>query len=260
MTNEVKLTFLGTGTSQGVPIIACDCDVCRSTDSRDKRLRASVLLEFSGKKILVDAGPDFRYQLLRQGVKTLDAIILTHFHKDHTGGLDDVRAFNYFTKKPMDIYCEDRVYTALKRDYAYVFAEEKYPGAPSMDVHVIDENPFTIDGSAPIIPIRGMHYQLPVLGFRFGNIAYLTDFSHIEDSELSKLRGLDYFIINTVQKKPHISHFSLSEAVELCQKVGAKESYLTHLSHRLPRHELLTRELPEGIYPAYDTLTLTSTL
>lgn len=258
--SEVKLTFLGSGTSQGIPIIGCDCKVCKSTDPRDKRLRASVMVEFAGKRIIVDAGPDFRYQMLRADIKAIDAIILTHNHKDHTGGLDDVRAFNYFTKKPVDIYCEPYVLESLKKEYSYVFAEEKYPGAPSMDVHTIDEKPFRIGDSPEIIPIRGKHYFLPVLGYRFGNIAYLTDFSKIENSELKKLHGLDYFIINTVQKKPHISHFSLDEAVDLCKKVGAKKSFLTHLSHRLPVHELLTKELPEGIEPAFDGLTITSTI
>lgn len=250
-----KLTFLGTGTSQGVPMIGCGCEVCQSNDPRDQRLRASVLVEHEGLTILVDAGPDFRQQMLRAGVTHLDAIILTHNHKDHTGGLDDIRAFNYLEKKASQIYCEKYVEDSLRMEYSYAFEEIKYPGAPEWDVHIIDEKPFCING-VEIIPIRGMHYKLPVLGFRFGNIAYCTDMNHIPEEEFSKLEGLDHFIINTVRYGKHISHFSLEEAVAVAQKVGAKHSWLTHLSHQLPCHTDLAAELPEGILPAYDGLTI----
>ena len=250
-----KLTFLGTGTSQGVPMIGCGCDVCLSKDPRDQRLRSSVLVEHEGLTILVDAGPDFRQQMLRAGVSHLDAIILTHNHKDHTGGLDDIRAFNYLEKKASQIYCEKYVEDSLRMEYSYAFEEVKYPGAPEWDVHIIDEKPFCING-VEIIPIRGMHYKLPVLGFRFGNIAYCTDMNHIPEEEFSKLEGLDHFIINTVRYGKHISHFSLEEAVAVAQKVGAKHSWLTHLSHQLPCYTALAAELPEGILPAYDGLTI----
>ena len=248
-----KLTFLGTGTSHGVPMIGCNCEVCRSTDSHDKRLRASVYVEHEGLKILVDAGPDFREQMLREGISSVDAILLTHNHKDHTGGLDDIRAFNYLEKKATQIYCEKYVEDSLRMEYSYAFAENKYPGAPEWDVHIIDSNPFTING-VEIIPIRGRHYKLPVLGYRFGNIAYCTDMNHIPEEEFEKLKGLDHFIINTVRRGHHISHFSLERAREIAAKVGAKHSWLTHLSHQLPVHSALSAEMPEGVLPAYDGL------
>lgn len=276
-----RLTFLGTGTSQGVPMIGCGCGVCRSGDPRDKRLRASVLVEHEGLTLLVDAGPDFRQQMLRAGVSHVDAILLTHNHKDHTGGLDDVRAFNYIEKKASEIYCEKYVEDSLKMEYGYAFAEKKYPGAPEWHVHLIDDKPFTIISGGPyevlswqpekgyvrelagqddpvrsteVIPIRGMHYKLPVLGFRFGNIAYCTDMNNIPEEEFGKLQGLEHFVINCVKYGKHISHFSLEEAVATAQKVGARHSWLTHLSHQLPCYEELAAQLPEGILPAYDGL------
>ena len=253
--SKTRLTFLGTGTSQGVPMIGCGCEVCKSTDPRDKRLRASVLVEHEGQKILVDAGPDFRYQMLKAGICSLDAILLTHNHKDHTGGLDDIRAFNYHEKKATQIYCEKYVEDSLRQEYSYAFAEVKYPGAPEWNVHIIDEKPFSING-VEIIPIRGKHFKLPVLGYRFGNIAYCTDMNHISDEEYSKLQGLDHFIINCVRRGRHISHYSLEQAIEVAGKVGAEHSWLTHLSHQLPCYEELIKELPEGILPAFDGLAI----
>ena len=280
---KARLTFLGTGTSQGVPMIGCGCDVCSSKDPRDKRLRASVLVDYEGMRILVDAGPDFRQQMLREGVTHLDAIILTHNHKDHTGGLDDIRAFNYLERRASEIYCEKYVEDSLRMEYGYAFAETKYPGAPEWHVHNIDSRPFTLKSGGPteilswesgkgysysvanldeeertaeIIPIRGMHYKLPVLGYRFGNIAYCTDMNHIPDEEFEKLHDLDHFVINCVKHGKHISHYSLEEAVAVAQRVGAKHSWLTHLSHQLPAYEELARELPEGILPAHDGLVI----
>ena len=253
--SKTRLTFLGTGTSQGVPMIGCGCEVCKSTDPRDKRLRASVLVEHEGQKILVDAGPDFRYQMLRAGICSLDAILLTHNHKDHTGGLDDIRAFNYHEKKATQIYCEKYVEDSLRQEYSYAFAEVKYPGAPEWNVHIIDDKPFSING-VEIIPIRGKHFKLPVLGYRFGNIAYCTDMNHISEEEYSKLQGLDHFIINCVRRGRHISHYSLEQAIEVAGKVGAEHSWLTHLSHQLPCYEELIKELPEGILPAFDGLAI----
>ena len=253
--SKTRLTFLGTGTSQGVPMIGCGCEVCKSQDPRDKRLRACVLVEHEGLRVLVDAGPDFSYQMLRAGVSSLDAILLTHNHKDHTGGLDDIRAFNYHEKRATQIYCEKYVEESLRKEYSYAFEEIKYPGAPEWDVHIIDENPFTIKG-VEITPIRGRHFKLPVLGYRFGNIAYCTDMNHIPEEEYSKLQGLDHFIINCVRRGRHISHYSLEQAMEVAEKVGAKHSWLTHLSHQLPCHEELTKELPEGILPAFDGLVI----
>jgi len=255
MMNKTRLTFLGTGTSQGVPMIGCGCDVCRSTDPRDQRLRASVLVEYEGLKILVDAGPDFRQQMLRENVSHLDAILLTHNHKDHTGGLDDIRAFNYLEKKATQIYCEKYVEDSLRMEYSYAFEENKYPGAPEWRVHTIDERPFEIEG-VKIVPIRGRHYKLPVLGFRFGNIAYCTDMNHIPEEEFEKLKGLEHFVINCVRRGHHISHFALEGALKVAEKVGARHTWLTHLSHQLPRHEELTAELPENVLPAFDGLTI----
>ena len=280
---KAKLTFLGTGTSQGVPMIGCGCDVCRSSDPRDKRLRASVLVDYEGLRILVDAGPDFRQQMLREGVSHLDAILLTHNHKDHTGGLDDIRAFNYLEKRASEIYCEKYVEDSLRMEYGYAFEETKYPGAPEWHVHNIDQRPFTLRSGGPteilswesgkgytystvnldeevktaeVIPIRGMHYKLPVLGYRFGNIAYCTDMNYIPEEEFEKLHGLDHFVINCVKHGKHISHYSLEEAVAVAQRVGAKHSWLTHLSHQLPRYDELASQLPEGILPAYDGLVI----
>ena len=250
-----KLTFLGTGTSQGVPMIGCGCAVCQSADPRDNRLRASAFVEYNGLKILIDAGPDFRQQMLRQGISSVDAILLTHNHKDHTGGLDDVRAFNYLEKRPTRIYCEEYVEDTLRMEYSYAFAENKYPGAPDFDIHIIDERPFSIDG-VEIIPIRGKHFKLPVLGYRFGELAYCTDMNCIAEEEFEKLKGLEHFIINCVRRGRHISHFSLERAIEVARKVAARHTWITHLSHQLPKHEELTIELPENIRPAFDGLDL----
>ena len=252
---KARLEFLGTGTSQGVPMIGCSCEVCSSSDPRDKRLRASVMVDYCGKRFLVDAGPDFRQQMLRAGVSHVDAILLTHNHKDHTGGLDDIRAFNYLEKSATQIYCEKYVEESLRKEYSYAFAEEKYPGAPEWEVHLIDDKPFCIDG-VEIIPIRGKHFTLPVLGYRFGNIAYCTDMNRIPDEEYSKLEGLDHFIINCVRRGRHISHYSLEGALEVAARVGARHTWLTHLSHQLPRYEELIEELPEGVEPAYDGLVI----
>ena len=234
-------------------MIGCSCEVCKSVDSRDKRLRSSVLVDYQGKRFLVDAGPDFRQQMLRENVSHVDAIILTHNHKDHTGGLDDVRAFNYLEKAATQIYCEKYVEDSLRLEYSYAFAENRYPGAPEWNVHIIDEKPFSIDG-VEITPIRGKHFKLPVLGFRFGNIAYCTDMNHIAEEEFEKLQGLDHFVINCVRYGRHISHFSLEGALEVARRVGARKTWLTHLSHLLPRYEVLMAELPADTLPAYDGL------
>jgi phosphoribosyl 1,2-cyclic phosphate phosphodiesterase len=253
MQKDNSITFLGTGTSQGIPMICCKCPVCTSKDPKDKRLRTSAYIEYEGLKLVIDAGPDFRQQMLREDICKIDAILLTHQHKDHTGGLDDVRAYNYFQHIGMPIYSEERVQNSLRQEYAYAFKEEKYPGVPDYDLHTIDENPFTIK-EIEIIPIRAMHYTLPVLGFRFGKLGYITDANYISDAEIEKLKGVSVFVINTIRREPHISHFSLSQAIEVCEKVGARRSYLTHLSHQIECHSELAKALPDGISPAYDGL------
>ncbi|MBQ7017375.1 MAG: MBL fold metallo-hydrolase [Bacteroidales bacterium] len=259
-----KITFLGTGTSQGIPMIGCTCKVCKSADPRDNRLRTSALVEHNGFRILIDCGPDFRQQMLRQNISDLDAVILTHQHKDHTGGMDDIRAFNYFRKAAFPIYAEPNVQESLKMEYSYAFAEHKYPGVPDYTLHTIGEEPFTITKSLPdgtevsieITPIRVYHYRLPILGFRIGNMAYITDGSSIPATEFDKLQGLELFIINTVRKEKHISHFSLPEALDVVEKVGAPRNFLTHLSHQIGTHKELEAILPPNVKPAYDTLEL----
>lgn len=250
-----RVTFLGTGTSQGVPVIGCDCPVCRSGDIHDRRLRSSILVEYDGLKLLVDAGPDFRQQMLRAGSPRPDAILLTHHHVDHTGGLDDVRALNHLENRDFPIYCERNVEESLRKQFYYAFSSRKYPGAPGFDIRTITSNPFEIEGRK-IIPIRAMHYKLPILGFRFGDFAYVTDANYIPESEFVKLEGVNLFVVNTVRRGKHISHFSLEEAVGVCNTVGAERSYLTHISHLLPPHRELSAELPAGILPAYDGLSV----
>ena len=253
MEKKAKLTFLGTGTSSGVPMVACDCEVCRSADPRDKRLRASALVEYGGLTILVDCGPDFRYQMLRADVRHLDAILLTHFHKDHTGGLDDIRAFNLAERHPVNIWCEPYVENTLRREYGYAFAEEKYPGAPEWPQSAPD-------ASVEIVPIHGWHHReklVSVLGYRFGNIAYLTDIRMLDsEAELEKLRGVEYVTLGCVKIGEHHSHPSLQECLDFFEKVGAKESYITHMSHQLPRHADFAAMLPPHVHPAYDGLVL----
>ena len=259
-----KITFLGTGTSQGIPMIGCKCPVCISADPRDNRLRTSALIDHNGFRIIIDCGPDFRQQMLRENISDLDAVILTHQHKDHTGGLDDIRAFNYFRKEAFPIYAEPLVQESLKMEYSYAFAEHKYPGVPEYHLHAIGEEPFTIKKSLPdgstasltITPIRVYHYKLPILGFRIGDMAYITDGSSIPEEEYVKLQGVELFIINTVRKEKHISHFSLPEALDVIKKVGAKRNYLTHMSHQLGTHQELCNILPDSVLPAYDRLVL----
>lgn len=283
---KAKLTFLGTGTSQGVPMIACSCPVCQSKDPRDKRLRSSALVEYGGLTILVDAGPDFRYQMIRQDVRHLDAILLTHNHKDHTGGLDDIRAFNLVEGHPVNIYCEKYVENTLRHEYGYAFAEQKYPGSPEWRVHTIDASaPFEVHSNAleevivwergfgyrhyppqqtegasvEIVPIQGWHLnskEISVMGYRFGNIAYMTDIKFIDECEYEKLKGVEYITLGCVKRDEHRSHPSLQQCLDFFERVGAKESYITHLSHLLPKYDDFRKELPAGVYPAYDGLVI----
>lgn len=251
----MTITFLGTGTSQGVPVIACSCEVCTSTDPRDKRLRSSILIEDKGKVIVIDSGPDFRYQMLRAKVKHLDAIVFTHEHKDHIAGMDDIRAFNYRQEAAIDIYATMRVQEALKKEFSYVFAEMKYPGIPEVELHTIDLNPFMI-GDIKFVPIEVMHYKLPVLGFRIGDFTYITDAKTISEQEKQKIKGTKTLVINALQIEKHISHFTFVEAVAFAKEIGAERTYFTHISHRLGRHESILGLLPPNIALAYDGLVL----
>ena len=234
-------------------MIGCDCEVCRSTDNRDKRLRTSAMIEDEQTRIIIDAGPDFRYQMLRAGVSDIDAILLTHQHIDHIMGLDDVRAFNYFCRKSIPVWATKGVQEVVRKNFDYAFSEPRYPGAPEITLQTIGDEPFCIN-TLNITPIYGLHLSLPVVGFRVGDIAYLTDFNRISDSELDKLQGLKVFVVNALRHQRHLSHFSLPTALELAKKVGAKQTYFTHMSHQIGLHAEQEALLPEGVHFAYDGL------
>lgn len=251
----MKVVFLGTGTSQGIPVVACTCKVCQSHDSKDKRLRSSILIQLNNINIVIDSGPDFRYQMIREKIMHLEAIIFTHEHKDHTGGLDDIRSYNYLSQKPMDVYAEIRVQEALKREYSYIFEDFKYPGVPEIKLHTINENQFKIQ-DITITPIRLYHHRLPILGFRIANFAYLTDIKSIPQSEKQKLLGCKYLVVSGLRKENHISHFSIQEAIELIHEIKPEKGYITHISHQLGFHEDIQKELPQNIFLSFDRLTL----
>lgn len=251
----MKVTFLGTGTSQGVPIIGCQCLVCKSTKSEDQRLRCSVWITFRNKSIVIDTGPDFRQQMLRTGVKKLDAVVFTHSHRDHLSGFDDIRAFNYLQKAAIDVYLEDAVMKAIKRDYFYMFEDFKYPGIPEADFHIIENKEFNI-GDVHIIPIRVHHYNMPVLGFRIGNFTYITDANNISETEIEKIKGTEILVINALRRETHISHFSLEEALDMIKKINPGKAYITHISHQLGLHHEVNLELPPNVKLAWDGLEL----
>ncbi|MHA4895201.1 MBL fold metallo-hydrolase [Pedobacter sp. PWIIR3] len=253
----MKITFLGTGTSQGIPVITCQCAVCQSADKRNNRLRVSMLIETGDQTIVIDSGPDFRYQMLRAKVKDLDAILFTHEHKDHVAGLDDIRPFNYLLKKNIDIYATDRVQDALKKEFSYIFSETKYPGLPQIDLHTINDQPFHI-GQTEIIPLPIMHYKLPILGFRIGDFTYITDAKTVSEETIVKVKGSKILVINALQREQHVSHFTLNEALAFAEKIGAEQTYFTHISHNLGLHGEVEKELPPHINLAYDGLTLYS--
>jgi phosphoribosyl 1,2-cyclic phosphate phosphodiesterase len=251
----LTITFLGTGTSQGVPVIACNCEVCTSRDSKDKRLRSSILINTDGKNLVIDTGPDFRYQMLREKVQHLEAILYTHAHKDHIAGLDDVRAFNYTQGAAIDVFADDLVQDALKREFYYIFTEYKYPGIPQINLHDVYDIPFFV-GDLEIKPIDIMHYKLPIKGYRFNDFTYLTDVKSVSDASMEKIAGTKVLVVNALQREPHISHFTLDEAITFAQKIGAEETYFTHISHKLGLHQEVSAMLPENIYLAYDGLKL----
>ena len=254
-TPSLKIIFLGTGTSQGVPVPGCNCTVCRSTNPHDKRLRSSLLIRVNGKNILIDAGPDFRYQMLRNHIMHLDAILLTHGHRDHTAGLDDIRSYNYFQGKNVPIFCEKRVEETLRQEFFYAFKESTYEGVPRFNIQLISEQPFIID-ELNVTPIRVMHSNLPILGFRFGSFAYITDAKYIEPKELAKLQNLDILVINALRKEKHVSHFNLEEALHVINQIKPKQAYLTHISHLMGLHAEVSALLPKHVALAYDQLTI----
>lgn len=251
----MKITFLGTGTSQGIPVITCKCAVCTSKDFKDKRLRTSVLIETEDKTIVIDSGPDFRYQMLRAEANDLDAILFTHEHKDHVAGMDDIRPFNYMLHKDIDVFASPRVQEALRREFSYIFTNVQYFGLPRINMNTITDASFHI-GASRITPLKVMHYKLPIHGFRIGDFSYITDAKTVPDETMEKLKGTRVLVVNALQHSDHISHFNLREALEFAGQVNAEQTYLTHISHNLGRHEEVEMDLPAGVSLAYDTLSI----
>jgi phosphoribosyl 1,2-cyclic phosphate phosphodiesterase len=253
----MKVTFLGTGTSQGVPVIGCTCEVCQSLDFRDKRLRSSIHLEIENQSFVVDTGPDFRQQMLRESVKRIDAILFTHAHRDHTAGLDDVRAYNFLQQMDMPVYGTRPVLEQLEVEYAYAFAKEYYPGIPRLTLNEIDGSTFMVNGIS-VIPLPVMHLKLPVLGFRIGSFSYITDANFIPDETMEKLQGTETLVLNALQRAAHISHFNLQQALDMADKIRPKQTYLTHISHKLGMHADVTKELPQNVALAFDGLRIST--
>lgn len=253
----MKITVLGSGTSQGVPVIACDCEVCRSIDFRDNRLRPAIHIEVDGTSIVIDTGPDFRQQMLRANIKRVDAVLYTHQHKDHTAGMDDLRSFNFRQKEDIPIYGRQSVIDQLKKEFEYIFVDpnQKYPGVLNVEVSIIENKPFYIQ-DVEIIPIDVLHYRLPVFGFRIKDFTYITDVSEIPEEEMKKVAGTKVLILDALQKEDHISHFTLSQAIEVAQKIQPEQTYFTHISHKMGLHAEVEAELPENIFLSYDGLVI----
>jgi phosphoribosyl 1,2-cyclic phosphate phosphodiesterase len=249
----LKITFLGTGTSSGVPMIACPCEVCASSNKKDKRLRSSILVESATTTLAVDSTPDFRYQMLRANVRHLDAIVFTHPHKDHIAGLDDVRAYNFFSKKPMQVFANEMTQEVIIREFPYAFADIRYPGIPEIKLNTIATDPFVV-GDIPIVPVLVWHMKMPVLGFRFGKFTYITDANRIDGPEKEKIEGSEIIVLNALRKEKHISHFNLDEAVALVNELQIPNAYFTHISHQLGLHESVNSSLPNRMQLAYDGL------
>ena len=250
---DIKITFLGTGTSSGVPMIGCSCEVCTSTDKKDNRLRSSILVQSNTTTLVVDTTPDFRYQMLRADVKYLDAVVFTHPHKDHIAGLDDVRAYNFFTHKPMEIFANALTEEAIRREFIYVFAENKYPGLPKLNINTITTEPFIV-GDIPIIPVVVYHLNMPVLGFRFGKFTYITDANRIDENEREKIKGSEVIVLNALRNAKHISHFSLNEAAALANELNIPTAYFTHMSHQIGKHADVNKTLATNMQLAWDGL------
>jgi phosphoribosyl 1,2-cyclic phosphate phosphodiesterase len=250
----MKITFLGTGTSQGVPLIACDCSVCSSIDKKDKRLRSSLMFTIENENFVIDSGPDFRQQMLREQVKSLSGILFTHEHKDHIAGLDDVRAFNFKEGRPMEVFCNAQVETALHREFHYVFKKDRYPGIPKIKIKTITNKKFSLKNGTIITPILVMHYKLPVFCYRIGDFTYITDAKTVEEKERKKIRGTKILVINCLHEFEHVSHFNLKEALEFIEDIKPEITYLTHISHNFGLYHEICKKLPKNIFPAYDGL------
>jgi phosphoribosyl 1,2-cyclic phosphate phosphodiesterase len=249
----LKITFLGTGTSLGTPVIACNCPVCKSKNPKDKRLRSSVMIEIKDNVFIIDVGPDFRQQMLREKVTNLDALILTHEHIDHVGGLDDIRAFNLFLQKPIDIYARQRVLESIKKEFFYVFDKNRYPGVPKVNLHIVENKTFTIN-NIKITPVDVLHYHLNIFGYRIDDFTYITDASYISKKEKEKIKGSKIIVLNALRKKEHYSHFSLSQSVEILKELKPEKGFLTHISHQMGFHNEVEKKLPDFIHLAYDGL------
>lgn len=249
----MKVTFLGTGTSQGVPVIGCTCEVCCSLDYRDKRLRSSVHIEIKGQSLVIDTGPDFRQQMLRENISRLDAVLLTHAHRDHTAGIDDVRAYNFLQSMNMPVYATGETLNQIKSDFAYIFGPDNYPGLPRLDLKPITESPFIVN-NVSVTPLPVLHLRLPVFGFRIGDFSYITDANQIPDSTFGKLRGTKVLVLNALQRDSHISHFNLQEAIAIVKKINPEKAYFTHISHKMGLHAVVSKELPENVLLAVDGL------
>lgn len=252
----MEIHFLGTGSSHGIPVIGCKCDVCQSNNEKDKRLRSAVAIRTKNNQYIIDVGPDFRQQMLLSGIEHIDAVLITHYHKDHTAGLDDLRAFNYLQKTSIPIYGENIVLEAIKREYAYVFSENRYPGTPKMDLNEISNVPFNI-GENEIIPIRAFHNKLPIFGFKMGDFAYITDLKTIPDEEKLKLLNLEVLVISALRIEPHKAHLGLDEAIALVKELSPNKTYFTHISHMQYSFNDIQKYLPENVFVAYDNLQIT---
>ncbi|MES2618061.1 MAG: MBL fold metallo-hydrolase [Bacteroidota bacterium] len=252
----MKITFLGSGTSQGVPLIACQCKVCQSTEPKNKRLRSSIQIDLDGKVIVIDSGPDFRQQMLRNHTMQLDALIFTHEHKDHIAGMDDIRAYNYIHQKAIDVYATIGVQTALRREFQYIFSDFKYPGIPQLNFKTISADAKFEAAGVEITPIEVLHYKLPVLGFRIHDFTYITDANFIDETNLEKIKGSTHLVLNALRHEQHISHFTLAEAIEVAKKTGVPNVYFTHISHQLGLHDEINSQLPKGMHLAYDEMVL----
>jgi len=253
----MEITILGSGTSQGVPVIACDCNVCLSTDQKDKRLRSSIMITINNLNYVIDAGPDFRQQMLTNQVKSLEAVLFTHEHKDHIAGLDDVRAFNYKQQKDFDVYCSKSVESALKREYHYAFSDDKYPGIPLLNLHLIENKPFQVGSTLNVLPIEVMHYKMPVFGYRIEDFTYITDAKTISEEEIEKVKGTKVLIVNALHENEHISHFNLNEALAFIDKIKPEKAYLTHISHLFGTTSYINSILPKNVFLAFDGLKIT---